>query len=80
MEPIIRPKHDTAGTDGLNQKGERRRIQPCRYSRVIFPLPNFLHFSPNGARSLAGGLSSTFWEYSMLYFGTDILKPVFGAV
>ena len=46
--------------------------------RVTIPcdLWPFLHFSPNGWCSLAGGRSSCL-EYSMLYlFGTDRLKEI----
>ena len=45
-------------------QGEGRRIQPYSCSTVIIPCDfrPFLHFSPNGRRSVAGGCSSSVWN------------------
>ena len=45
-------------------QGEGRLVQPYSCSTVIIPCEfgPFLHFSPNGRRSVAGGCSSSVWN------------------
>ena len=62
-------------------KGKADVFSLCRYHPITIPsdLRPFLHFSPNGWRSLADGCSSPFRILHAVY-GSDRLKPTRWAV